>query len=133
MFTQNRWRISAANSNGVATGDAGTNKLLHLVGNVDFLSGADLLGAGAIIISEGKGDVNVRRDQGQFIVSNSVFTNVRDYAVWSAPADKQYANGVTRQPLFINEANLDYNYTSPLPWAAHTREIYLFLILFRSA
>jgi len=113
MFTQNRWRISAANSNGVATGDAGANKLLHLVGNVDFLSGADLLGLGAIIISEGKGDVNVRRDQGQFIVSNSVFTNVRDYSVWSAPADKQYANGVTRQPLFLDEASFEYNYTSP--------------------
>ena len=113
MFTQNRWRISAANSNGVATGDAGTNKLLHLVGNVDFLSGADLLGTNAIIISEGKGDVNVRRDQGQFVVSNSVFTNVRDYSVWSAPADKHYANGVARQPLFLNEPALLYNYTSP--------------------
>ncbi|XZE21482.1 tandem-95 repeat protein [Pirellulaceae bacterium SH449] len=99
MFTQNRWRISAANSNGVATGDAGTNRMLHLVGDVQFLSGADLLGAGAIIVSEGKGDVNVRRDQGQFVVANNTFSNVRDFAVWSAPADKHYADGRARQPV----------------------------------
>ncbi|MEQ1826652.1 MAG: Ig-like domain-containing protein [Pirellula sp.] len=100
VFTQNRFRVSAANSNGVDTGSAGANYLVHLVGDVEFLSGANLFGPNGIINFEGFGDVNSRRDQGQFVVNASTITDSRDYGIFAAPADLYYADGRAQQPLY---------------------------------
>ena len=100
MFTQNRLNITAANSNGVASGSALQNSLIHLVGNVEVLSGGSLLGPNGILSFNGFGDRNVARDQGQFVVNSSTITDSRDYAVYSAPADLYYADGRAAQPLY---------------------------------
>ena len=101
LFTQNRLKISAANSNGVDTGLAAKNSLINLVGDVEFISGANLFGAGGVLLFNGFGDQNVARDQGQFVVNASTISDSRDYAVWSAPADLYYADGRAAQPLTV--------------------------------
>ena len=100
IFTQNRLKISAANSNGVDTGSAGKNSLINLVGDVEFIQGANLLGPNGVLLFNGFGDQNVARDQGQFLVNASTISDSRDYAVWSAPADLYYEDGRAAQPLY---------------------------------
>jgi hypothetical protein len=101
VFTQNRFRVSAANSNSIDTGSAGNNHLIHLVGTVEFISGANLFGPNGVINFEGFGDVNSRRDQGQFVVNASTITDSRDYAIFAAPSDLYYADGRAQQPLYL--------------------------------
>ena len=100
MFTQNRLKISAANGNGVDSGLAAKNSLINLVGEVEFISGANLLGPNGVLFFNGFGDQNVARDQGQFVVNASTISDSRDYAVWSAPADLYYDDGRAAQPLY---------------------------------
>ena len=101
MFTQNRLKISAANSNGVDTGSAGKNSLINLAGDVEFIQGANLLGPNGVLLFNGFGDQNVARDQGQFLVNASTISDSRDYAVWSAPADLYYEDGRAAEPLTV--------------------------------
>lgn len=110
VYLQNRFRIRAANSNRVATGSAGLNSTLNLFGDVSILQGANLLGPNGVVNYEGIGDVNVQRDQGQFVVTANTITDSRDYAVWSAPADKYYQSGVTQVPLFSPIGSTNGNY-----------------------
>ena len=113
MFLQSRLNITAANSNGVATGSALNNSLIHLVGNVEVLSGGNLLGPNGVLSFNGFGDRNVARDQGQFVVNSSTISDSRDYAVYSAPADLYYADGRAAQPLYTNVPNFIPNYVAP--------------------
>ena len=113
MFQQSRLNITAANSNGTASGSAGLSSYIDLIGNVEILSGGNLLGPNGVINFSGFGDKNVARDQGQFVVSSSTITDSRDYAVWSAPADLYYADGRLAQPLYTNNATFTPNYVIP--------------------
>ena len=97
VFTQNRFRVTATNTDG-PTGSNST--IVNFVGDVDFVSGADLFGPNAVLIFNGIGDVNIRRDQGQFIVNASTISDSRDYGIMSAPADLYYADGRASQPLY---------------------------------
>ncbi len=94
MHGQSRLRITAANSDGTVTGTARENSHLVLFGEVQFVSGASLFGSGILKFNK-FGDMNVPREQGQFIVSSTTVTNARDFGVWVAPADKYYADGST--------------------------------------
>ncbi|MFN7625577.1 MAG: hypothetical protein ACK5PZ_02030, partial [Pirellula sp.] len=76
------------------------NGIIDLFGKVQVLdpSGAfTVSGTSGIQNFDGAGDQNVVRDQGQLIISNNVITKARDWAVWSAPADKYYADGRAQQ------------------------------------
>jgi hypothetical protein len=92
MFTQNRFKVTAA---------VAPNGIVNFVGDVDFVSGASLFGPNAVIFNTGIGDVNITRDQGQFIVNASTFTKSRDYGVYSGPADLYYEDGRAQQPLYL--------------------------------
>ncbi|MCY2983371.1 MAG: Ig-like domain-containing protein [Planctomycetota bacterium] len=113
MFQQSRLNITAANSSGISSGSAGLSSFINLIGNVEILSGGNLLGPNGILNFSGFGDKNVARDQGQFVVSSSTITDSRDYAVWSAPADLYYADGRLAQPLYSNNPAFISNYVIP--------------------
>lgn len=103
MFTQNRFRVTVANTDGpiVFPAVAATSTIVNFVGDVEFVSGADLFGADSLLVFTGIGDVNIHRDQGQFIINASTISDARDYGVFSGPADLYYADGRAAQPLYL--------------------------------
>lgn len=103
MFTQNRFRVTVANTDGpiVFPAVAATSTIVNFVGDVEFVSGADLFGVGSVLVFTGIGDVNIHRDQGQFIINASTVSDARDYGVFSGPADLYYADGRAAQPLYL--------------------------------
>ncbi|MBU6173058.1 MAG: pre-peptidase C-terminal domain-containing protein, partial [Planctomycetes bacterium] len=115
MYSQNRLRVTAANANGVATGQARGNSIVNLFGDVEFVSGANLFGANGIVNFNQFGDQNIPREQGQFRVLNSTFEDVRDFGVWSAPADKYYANTTTLTRTYGAPPTLGGQYARNLP------------------
>ena len=102
VFQQNRLAVKAADQNRNASGASST--VIDLFGNVEVFDPngvftvADVSG---VMRFDGFGDQNSNRDQGQFIVSNTIVTKARDYAVWAAPAEKYYPDGRAQQPLNI--------------------------------
>ncbi len=113
-FAQSRLRITAANSNGIISGAARGNTIVHLAGEVEFVSGASLFGA-AIINFNQFGDQNVPREQGQFIVTSTRVSDARDFGVLSAPADKYYADGTTLTTAYGAPPTLGGAYARNLP------------------
>ena len=98
LYLQKQLNVRASDSAGVVNGNG--NGIIDLFGKVQVLdpSGAfTVSGTSGIQNFDGAGDQNVVRDQGQLIISNNVITKARDWAVWSAPADKYYADGRAQQ------------------------------------
>ncbi len=117
LYQQNRLNVRAADTNGVVTG-AG-NGVIDLFGNVEVFDPSGVFtvvpgGASGVLRYDGFGDQNSVREQGQFTVSNTIITKSRDYAVWSAPADKYYADGRAQQPTFlVTPFGPQANYVAP--------------------
>jgi hypothetical protein len=110
VFQQNRLDVRAADRNRNVTGTS--NQVIDLFGNVEVFDPNDVFmvgGISGVLRFDGFGDQNSNRDQGQFIVSNTIVTEARDYAVWAAPAEKYYADGRAQQPLWIG-TNFTPNY-----------------------
>ncbi|MCY3007183.1 MAG: tandem-95 repeat protein [Planctomycetota bacterium] len=98
LFQQKQLNVRAADSNRLVTGNG--NGVIDLFGNVEVIDASNIFtvaGTSGIQRFDGTSDQNIARDQGQFIVSNNLITKSRDYAVWSAPADKYYADGRAQQ------------------------------------
>lgn len=103
LYLQKQLDVRASDSDGVVTG-AG-NGIIDLFGNVEVIDSTGVFtvnGVSGVQRFDGDGDQNTVRDQGQFIISNNVITKSRDYAVWSAPADKYYADGRAQRPASTN-------------------------------
>jgi hypothetical protein len=100
VFQQNRLNVKAADSNRNASGTS--NAVIDLFGKVEVFDPNNVFtvnGVSGVLRFDGFGDQNSNRDQGQFIVSNTIVTKARDYAVWAAPAEKYYEDGRAQQPL----------------------------------
>ncbi|MFM8573705.1 MAG: hypothetical protein ACKOAU_19075, partial [Pirellula sp.] len=98
LFQQKQLNVRAADSNRLVSGNG--NGVIDLFGNVEVIDPSNIFtvaGTSGIQRFDGSSDQNVTRDQGQFIVSNNIITKSRDFAVWSAPADKFYADGRAQQ------------------------------------
>ena len=98
LFQQKQLNVRAADSNRLITGNG--NGVIDLFGNVEVIDASNIFtvaGTSGIQRFDGTSDQNVARNQGQFIVSNNVITKSRDFGVWSAPADKYYADGRAQQ------------------------------------
>jgi|GEM_PF-1219467 len=98
LYQQQQLNVRASDSNGVVNGNG--NGIIDLFGNVEVIDLSNVFtvsGNSGIQRFDGASDQNVARNQGQFIVSNNVISQSRDYAVWSAPADKYYADGRAQQ------------------------------------
>ncbi|MBU6386355.1 MAG: matrixin family metalloprotease, partial [Planctomycetes bacterium] len=124
LFQQQQLNVRAADSNRLVTGNG--NGVIDLFGNVEVIDTSNVFtvaGTSGIQRFDGLSDQNIARDQGQFIVSNNLITKSRDYAVWSAPADKYYADARAQQPRFdalgnpnyVGSPNLGGSYTRNLP------------------
>lgn len=98
LFQQKQLNVRAADSNRVVSGNG--NGVIDLFGNVEVIDTANVFtvaGTSGIQRFDGSSDQNIARNQSQFIVSNNVITKSRDFSVWSAPADKYYADGRAQQ------------------------------------
>jgi hypothetical protein len=100
VFQQNRFDVKAADRNRNVTGTSTT--VIDLFGKVEVFDTNNVFtvnNVSGVLRFDGFGDQNSNRDQGQFVVSNTIVTKARDYAVWAAPAEKYYADGRAQQPL----------------------------------
>jgi len=98
LFQQQQLNVRAADSNRLVTGNG--NGVIDLFGNVEVIDTSNVFtvaGTSGIQRFDGASDQNIARNQGQFTVANNVITKSRDFAVWSAPADKYYADGRAQQ------------------------------------
>ena len=98
LFQQKQLNVRASDSNRVVSGNG--NGIIDLFGNVEVIDPSNVFtvaGVSGIQRFDGTSDQNIARNQGQFIVSNNVITKSRDFAVWTAPADKYYASGRAQQ------------------------------------
>jgi hypothetical protein len=98
LFQQQQLNVRAADSNRLVTGNG--NGVIDLFGNVEVIDTSNVFtvaGTSGIQRFDGASDQNIARDQGQFVVTNNIITKSRDFAVWSAPADKYYADGRAQQ------------------------------------
>ncbi|MFM8214836.1 MAG: PPC domain-containing protein, partial [Pirellula sp.] len=71
---------------------------------------------------DGSSDQNIARNQGQFTVTNNLISKSRDFAVWSAPADKYYADGRAQQAR-ITAAGTTNTTLPPTLGGAYTRNL----------
>lgn len=98
LYLQQQLNVRAADSAGVVNGNG--NGIIDLFGNVEVIDRSNIFtvaGVSGIQRFDGASDQNIARNQGQFIVSNNVITKSRDFAVWSAPADRYYGDGRAQQ------------------------------------
>ncbi len=58
------------------------------------------------IVSQGVGDQNVRREQGQILIHNNQFTEIAAYGVWTEPGDRLEDPEDNRNNVFVANANL---------------------------
>jgi hypothetical protein len=103
VFQQNLFSVRAADRDRNVSG--ASNTVIDLFGNVEVFDASGVFSVGGvsgILRFDGFGDMNSNRDQGQFVVSNTIVTKARDYAVWAAPAEKYYADGRAQQPLYVD-------------------------------
>ncbi|MFN6128852.1 MAG: tandem-95 repeat protein [Planctomycetota bacterium] len=113
VFQQNILNVRAADRNRNVTG--ASNSVIDLFGNVEVYDPSNVFtvaGVSGVLRFDGFGDLNSNRDQGQFIVSNTIVTKARDYAVWAAPAEKYYADG-RAQPFHDSQFFPPYEPYSP--------------------
>ncbi|MFN6137341.1 MAG: PPC domain-containing protein, partial [Planctomycetota bacterium] len=98
LVQQKQLNVRASDSNRLVTGNG--NGIIDLFGNVEVIDPSNIFtvaGQSGIQRFDGLSDQNIARNQGQFTVTHSVFTSNRDFGVWSAPADKYYADGRAQQ------------------------------------
>jgi hypothetical protein len=123
LFQQKQLNVRAADSNRLVTGNG--NGVIDLFGNVEVIDASNIFtvaGTSGIQRFDGTSDQNIARDQGQFIVSNNLITKSRDYAVWSAPADKYYADGRAQQAR-LNATGTTNLTLPPTLGGAYTRNL----------
>jgi hypothetical protein len=123
LYLQKQLSVRAAASNGVVNG-AG-NGVIDLFGNVEVFDANGVFsvaGVSGVQRFDGSGDQNTVRDQGQLIISNNLITKSRDFAVWSAPADKYYANGRAQEALIPNN-NLSHYVLPPTLGGSYVRNL----------
>lgn len=123
LFQQKQLNVRASDSNRLVTGNG--NGIIDLFGNVEVIDPSNIFtvaGQSGIQRFDGLSDQNIARNQGQFTVTNNLITKSRDYAVWSAPADRYYADGRAQQAR-VTAAGTTNTTLPPTLGGAYTRNL----------